>query len=310
MCVVGTPSFRALGPRLVLTFRVPPLVPLEDIPLSTTNNPIQPPILQETSGLYLGVNDRYVRLIGHSLVLSKFGVLVCKDKTRRGLFWQSCGFPLPPVLWTCWGWYIVRCSAINTTEFEAVIWLSNVCAFTRTVHFVTVVRFDVFSEATDVPRERVFREIWKVVFKRRVVLLPRCLYCVTTKPKKHKQSGIVLYSWDRASWDIKVVYMTNKMLQNSQYFIVINALHVSGHHCPSSGARNCMCNHTVCELWGALFGRLYCSHGVMVVVESLCVEACGSEDQVKRCNSYGCVVEFCRCVWYLRVRWIQHCADC
>jgi hypothetical protein len=34
----------------------------------------------------------------------------------------------------------------------------------------------------------------------------------------------------------------------------------------------------------------------MVVVESLCVVARGSEDQVERCNSYGCVVEFCRCV--------------
>jgi hypothetical protein len=33
-----------------------------------------------------------------------------------------------------------------------------------------------------------------------------------------------------------------------------------------------------------------------VVVESLCVVACGSEVQVERCNSYGCVVEFCRCV--------------
>jgi regulator of sirC expression with transglutaminase-like and TPR domain len=28
-------------------------------------------------------------------------------------------------------------------------------------------------------------------------------------------------------------------------FIAINALHVSGHHCPSSGARNCMCSRTV-----------------------------------------------------------------
>jgi hypothetical protein len=45
----------------------------------------------------------------------------------------------------------------------------------------------------------------------------------------------------------------------------------------------------------------------MVVVESLCVVACVSEDQVERCNIYGCVVEICRCVWYLRVRWIQHC---
>jgi hypothetical protein len=35
---------------------------------------------------------------------------------------------------------------------------------------------------------------------------------------------------------------------NLQYFIVINALHVSGHHRPSSGARNCVCSHTVCEL--------------------------------------------------------------
>ena len=58
MCVGGTPSFRALGPRLVLTFRVSSLVPLEAIPLSTTNKPIQPPILQETSGRYLEVNDR------------------------------------------------------------------------------------------------------------------------------------------------------------------------------------------------------------------------------------------------------------
>jgi hypothetical protein len=36
-----------------------------------------------------------------------------------------------------------------------------------------------------------------------------------------------------------------------KYFIVVNALHVSGHNCPSSGARNYMCSHTVCELWGA-----------------------------------------------------------
>jgi hypothetical protein len=60
---------------------------------------------------------------------------------------------------------------------------------------VTVVRFDGFSEATDAPREKVFREIWKVVFKVRVVWLPRCLCCVATKRKKHKQSGIVYFQY-------------------------------------------------------------------------------------------------------------------
>jgi len=114
MCVVVTPGFHALGPRLVLTVRVPSVVPLEAIPLSTTNNPIPPPILQETSGFYLGVHDRYMRLTSHFLVLSKSGILFCKEtKAFRGLFWQSCGFPLPRVLWTCWGRYILRCSAIN-----------------------------------------------------------------------------------------------------------------------------------------------------------------------------------------------------
>jgi hypothetical protein len=87
MCVVGTPVFRALDLRLVLKFGVPSLVPLEAIPLSTTNNPIPPPILQETSGFYLGVHDRYMRLTSHFLVLSKFGVLFCKKaKAFRGLF--------------------------------------------------------------------------------------------------------------------------------------------------------------------------------------------------------------------------------
>jgi hypothetical protein len=33
----------------------------------------------------------------------------------------------------------------------------------------------------------------------------------------------------------------------------------------------------VYRLCGSLFGRLYSNHGVMVVVESLCVVACGSE---------------------------------
>jgi len=137
-----------------------------------------------------------VGLTSHSLVLSKFGVLFCKKaKARRRLFWQSCGFPLPPVLWTCWGRYILRCTAVNTTDVEAVIWLSNVCAFSRIVYLVTVVRFGGFCEATAVPRDRIFREIWKVVFKRRVVWLPRCLCCVTTKRKKHKQSGIVYFQY-------------------------------------------------------------------------------------------------------------------
>jgi hypothetical protein len=77
MCV-GTPRFLdhlllvALGPHLVFTFRVPSPVPLEDIPLYATNNPIQPPILQETRALFLGVNDRYVRLASLSPLLSKF----------------------------------------------------------------------------------------------------------------------------------------------------------------------------------------------------------------------------------------------
>jgi hypothetical protein len=70
------------------------------------------------------------------------------------------------------------------------------------------------------------------------------------------------------------VHLRYQDATNSQYFIVIIALHVSGHHRPSSGARNCVCSHTVCELSGTLFGRLYCSHGVMVVVQSLCVVAC------------------------------------
>jgi hypothetical protein len=55
-----------------------------------------------------------MRLTSHFLVLSKFGVLFCKKaKAFRGLFWQSCGFPLPRVLWTRWGRYILRCSAIK-----------------------------------------------------------------------------------------------------------------------------------------------------------------------------------------------------
>jgi hypothetical protein len=45
---------------------------------------------------------------------------------------------------------------------------------------------------------------------------------------------------------------------NSQYFIVMIALHVSGDHCPSSGARNCMCSRTVYRLCGSLFGRFIC----------------------------------------------------
>jgi hypothetical protein len=49
---------------------------------------------------------------------------------------------------------------------------------------------------------------------------------------------------------------------NSQYFIVVIALHVSGDHCPSSGARNCMCSRTVYKLCASLFGRLYSNHGV------------------------------------------------
>jgi hypothetical protein len=64
---------------------------------------------------------------------------------------------------------------------------------------------------------------------------------------------------------------------DSQYFIVMIVLHVSGYHCPSSGARNCMCSRTVYRLFDSLFGRLYSNHGVMVLEESLCVVACGSE---------------------------------
>jgi hypothetical protein len=93
MCVVGTPSFRAhlllvaLGLRLIFTFRVPTLLPLEAIPFSTTNNPIKPPILQKTKALFLGANDRYVRLTSHSHVLPKFEVYFCnKAKAFRGLF--------------------------------------------------------------------------------------------------------------------------------------------------------------------------------------------------------------------------------
>jgi hypothetical protein len=72
-------------------------------------------------------------------------------------------------------------------------------------------------------------------------------------------------------------YIWPTICDKSQYFIVIIALHVSGDHCPSSGARNCMCSRTVYRLCGSLFGRLYSNHGVMVVVQYLCVVACGSE---------------------------------
>jgi hypothetical protein len=74
--------------------------------------------------------------------------------------------------------------------------------------------------------------------------------------------------------------MTNKMRQIHNIFIVIIALHVSGDLCPSSGARKCMCSRTVYRLCGPLFGRLYSGHGVVVVVEFLCVVACISEVQV------------------------------
>jgi hypothetical protein len=53
-----------------------------------------------------------------------------------------------------------------------------------------------------------------------------------------------------------------------------------------------MCSRTVYKLWGSLSSRLYSRHGVtVVVVESLCVVASGSEVQVKRFISFGCVVE-------------------
>jgi hypothetical protein len=80
---------------------------------------------------------------------------------------------------------------------------------------VTVVRFDGFSEATDVPRERVFREIWKVVFKRRVVWLPLCLCCVTTKRKKHKKVELFIFSTVRQGVtyrEIKVIWLLQQHL--------------------------------------------------------------------------------------------------
>ena len=53
------------------------------------------------------------------------------------------------------------------------------CAFTMIVYFVAVVRYGNFSRATVVPRERVFREFWKVVFRRIVIWLLIC--CVGNK---------------------------------------------------------------------------------------------------------------------------------
>ena len=43
-----------------------------------------------------------------------------------------------------------------------------------------------------------------------------------------------IYSWDRASLDMEILYMTNKM--QLIIFIVNDALHVSGVYRPSSGA--------------------------------------------------------------------------
>jgi hypothetical protein len=50
-----------------------------------------------------------------------------------------------------------------------------------------------------------------------------------------KEHCIILYSWDRASLDMEILYMTNKM-QLIMIFIITNALHVSGVYRPSSGA--------------------------------------------------------------------------
>jgi hypothetical protein len=59
---------------------------------------------------------------------------------------------------------------------------------------------------------------------------------------------------------------------NSQTFIIRNALHVSVHHCPSSGARNCMCSLRCYKLWGFLFIRLYCGGGFSVATRQRSVE--------------------------------------
>jgi hypothetical protein len=50
--------------------------------------------------------------------------------------------------------------------------------------------------------------------------------------KMHKYLCYILYSWDRASLDMEILYMTNKM-RLIMIFIITNALHVSGviaHH--------------------------------------------------------------------------------
>jgi hypothetical protein len=44
-----------------------------------------------------------------------------------------------------------------------------------------------------------------------------------------------IYSWDRASLDIEILHVTNKM-QLFMIFVTNNALHVSGVFRPSSGA--------------------------------------------------------------------------
>ena len=54
------------------------------------------------------------------------------------------------------------------------------------------------------------------------------------------RESFFLYSWDRASLDMDILYMTNKMLL-MMIFIVNNAVHVSGVYRPSSGAHDlCM----------------------------------------------------------------------
>jgi hypothetical protein len=44
----------------------------------------------------------------------------------------------------------------------------------------------------------------------------------------------ILYSWDHASLDMEILYLTNKM-QLVMIFIINNALHVLGIYRPSSG---------------------------------------------------------------------------